>query len=118
MATHLDIGKAGEKLAEEYLVNNGYTVVQRNWRYGYYELDLVVIKNDLLHFIEVKYRSSNFGGNPEVAVNKKKLRDLYKAIEQYLHLHPQYNDFRLDIISITQLPNQPVEYFLIEDVTL
>ncbi len=117
MATHVDIGKAGEKLAEEYLANNGYAIVQRNWRHPPYEIDLITTKNNLLHFIEVKYRSSNFGGYPEDAVNKKKIRDLLKAIDQYLYLHPQYDNFHLDILSITQLPNSPAEFYLIEDVT-
>ncbi|MDQ6609309.1 MAG: YraN family protein [Bacteroidota bacterium] len=118
MATHTDVGKAGEKLAEEYLVQNGFSIVHRNWRYSFYEIDLIVIKDNLLHFVEVKYRSSNFGGYPEEAVNKKKVKDLLRAIDQFLFLHPKYDNFHLDILSITQFPNKPAEYFLIEDVYL
>lgn len=118
MATHLEVGKAGEKLAEEYLAENGYAILHRNWRYLHLEIDLIAVKENLLHFIEVKYRSSNFGGYPEQAVNRKKIRDLLRAAEQYLFLNPQHQDFRLDIVSITEMPNKPVEYFFIEDVTL
>src|SRR5215210_4457839 len=113
MATHVDIGKAGEKLAAEWLAENGYTILQRNWRYSHYEIDIVAKKDNLLHFVEVKYRSSNFGGYPEEAVNKKKVKDLLCAIDQYLFLNPQHDNFHLDIISITELPNKPIEYFLI-----
>jgi putative endonuclease len=118
MAIHIDIGKAGEKLAEVYLADNGYTILHRNWRYSHYEIDLVAIKNNLLHFVEVKYRSHNNYGNPEEAVNKKKVRSLLQAIDQFLFLHPQYDNFHLDILSITEKASREIEYFLIEDVYL
>lgn len=118
MATHIDIGKAGEKLAEEWLVEKGYTIIDRNWRYGKDEIDLIATINGMLHFVEVKCRSSNFMGHPEEAVNKKKIKTLMRGIEQYLFLHRKYNDFRLDILSITQIPGQKAEYFFIEDVTI
>lgn len=117
MATHIDTGKAGEKLAAAWLAENGYTILQRNWRYSHYEIDLIATKNKLLHFVEVKYRSSNWGGYPEDAVNKKKIKDLLRAIDQYLFMNQQHDNFHLDILSITAPPDKPIEYFLIEDVT-
>ena len=42
MASHLEIGKAGERLAEEYLVQNGFSILHRNWRCGHEEIDLIV----------------------------------------------------------------------------
>lgn len=118
MASHLEIGKEGEKLAEVYLVERGYTVLHRNWRYSRYEIDLVTTRNDLLRFIEVKFRSSTQYGQPEDAVNRKKIKDLMQAIDQFIYLNPQYNDFRLDVLSITQHSATSVDYFLIEDVYL
>lgn len=118
MATHVEIGREGEKLAEVYLAERGYSLLHRNWRYGKYELDLIFTKNERLHFVEVKFRSGNYYGRPEDAVTKKKIRDLLKAIDQFLFLYPQYNDFRLDVLSITQYAPDDVEYFFIEDVTL
>ena len=118
MASHLEIGKEGEKLAEVYLVERGYTMLHRNWRYGRYEVDLIATKNGMLRFIEVKFRSYNHFGPPEDAVTKKKVKSLLQAIEQFLFLYPQYEDFRLDVLSITQHSPDEVEYFLIEDVTL
>jgi putative endonuclease len=118
MASHLEIGREGEKLAELYLAQRGYTMLYRNWRYGRYEVDLIATKNDMLRFIEVKYRSTSQYGQPEEAVNKKKIRDLMQAIDQFLYLNPQYNDFRLDVLSITQHAGNEAAYFLIEDVTL
>ncbi len=118
MATHLEIGKAGERMAEAYLAEIGFTILHRNWRCGHEEIDLVASKNELLHFVEVKYRSSDHHSHPEQAVNKKKIKTLLKAIDQFLYQHPQYIDFRLDILSITERANQDAEYYFIEDVTL
>lgn len=117
MASHLDIGKEGEKLAEVYLAERGYKMLHRNWRHGRYELDLVATKNGMLRFVEVKFRSYTQFGRPEEAVTKKKIKSLMQAIEQYLYLYPQYEDFRLDVVSIVQHTRDEVEYFLIEDVT-
>ena len=118
MATHIEIGKAGEKLAEAYLVQQGYTILHRNWRCGREEVDLIAIKENMLHFIEVKYRSSDHHIHPEEAVNRKKVRTLLRAVDQFLVQFPNYADFRLDILSITERPTQEAEYFFIEDVTL
>ncbi len=118
MATHLEVGKEGEKLAETWLAQNGYTITHRNWRYGRYEIDLIGTKNNKLRFVEVKFRSSNHFAQPEEAVTKKKLKSLLQAVNQFLFLYPQYDDFRLDILSITQHSPGNVEYFLIEDVFL
>jgi len=57
MATHIDFGKLGEKLAEDFLINKGYVILYRNWRYSYYEIDIVALKDEVPHFIEVKKRS-------------------------------------------------------------
>lgn len=119
MATHLEIGKAGEKLAEDYLVAQGYTVIARNWRCGgKEEIDLIATKDDRLHFVEVKYRTSTYGGHPEAAVSKQKIKVLLRGIEQFLYRYKEYDDFRLDVLAITQLPGKEAEYFFIEDVTL
>lgn len=117
MAFHIDLGKKGEQLAEAFLVNRGYTILQRNWRFSHFEIDLITRKDDLLHFVEVKCRSNELFAHPEESVSKKKLKSLFQAIEQYLHLHRQYVDFRLDILSVVIRENSEPEYFFIEDVT-
>ena len=118
MAQHNDLGKVGEQLAEMFLVEKGYTILHRNWRFSHYEVDIIALKNELPHFIEVKMRSSWQYGMPEESVNKKKIRDLLKAAGEFIYRHPQYTDFRLDILSITTHPEKETEYFFIEDVYL
>ena len=118
MATHIDFGKNGEKLAEDFLVKKGYTILHRNWRHSHYEIDIVALINNIPHFVEVKTRSSNHFGQPEESVNKKKIRSLLQAADEFLFRNPEYNNFRLDILSITVHPQQEPEYFFIEDVYL
>ena len=58
MAVHNQLGKKGEDMAEAYLLQIGYQVLHRNWRHSHYEIDIIAIKNEVLHFVEVKLRSS------------------------------------------------------------
>ena len=118
MALHIDFGKLGEQLAEDFLINKGYTILHRNWRYSHYEIDIVALKNDLPHFVEVKTRSSKQFGEPEESVNKKKIRSLLQAADEFLFQHPQYKNFHIDILSITIHSQQEPKYFFIEDVYL
>ena len=117
MALHNQLGRTGEQLAEKYLTDLGYSILFRNWRHWRYEIDLVAIKNDILHFIEVKTRTSGKFGLPEESVDRRKLRSLINAAEQFMQLHPQYKRLQFDVLSINMVGDK-VEYFLIEDVYL
>ena len=116
MAVHTELGKLGEELAVSYLTQKGYAVLHRNWRYARFELDIIAEKNDILHFVEVKLRSSSEGPAPEENVTKKKIEFLLRAVDQFLFLHPQYKHFQLDILSITRTGDQEAAYFMIEDI--
>jgi putative endonuclease len=118
MATHIDFGKLGEQLAEDFLIKRGYTILHRNWRHSRYEIDIVALKNDLPHFVEVKTRSSKEFGEPEESVNKKKIRFLLQAADEFLFQNPEYKNFQIDILSINIHPQQEPQYFFIEDVYL
>jgi putative endonuclease len=118
MAFHIDFGKLGEQLAEDYLLQKGYTILHRNWRHSHYEIDIVALRNDLPHFIEVKTRSSKNFGEPEERVNKKKIRSLLQAADEFLFQHPEYKNFHIDILSINIHPQQEPQYFFIEDIYL
>jgi len=118
MATHIDFGKLGEKLAVDFLIDKGYTILHHNWRHSYYEIDIVALKDELPHFIEVKTRSSNEFGEPEESVSKKKIRFLLQAADEFLFKNPQYTNFQIDILSITIRNQEDPQYFFIEDVYL
>lgn len=116
MAIHNDLGKLGEELAIVWLKKQGYQVLYQNWRHSHYELDLVTLKQETIHIIEVKLRTSTQFGMPEQAVSRKKYRDLMKAADEFLALHRQYRYLQLDILSISRKGEGEWDYFLIEDV--
>jgi putative endonuclease len=118
MARHIKLGQAGEQMAENYLKDRGYEILHRNWRHSHYEIDLIALKSDVLHFVEVKIRSSKKYGFPEESVTKKKFHFLQNAADEFLFLHPQYRHVQYDVLAINVYKNSAAEYFLIEDVYL
>ena len=115
MARHLNTGKYGEHLAAEWLKAHGFTVMERNWRYSYYEIDIIANYNEILHFIEVKSRMNTRYGLPEESVSEKKFNNLLRAAEEYQFQHPHWKRVQYDILSIISVRSNP-EYFLIQDV--
>ena len=118
MAVHLELGKRGEELAAAWLLKNGFAILYRNWRHSHYEIDIIAVKDDMVHFIEVKFRSSDKFCHPEENVTKKKFKCLLNAADEFLYQHIRFKDFRIDVLSITDRKNDEPEYFFIEDVYL
>ncbi len=118
MAIHNQVGKDGEKLAAGYLLKKGYEILHRNWRYSFYEIDIIARKNNKLHIIEVKTLNETSAGFPEESVTKKKFKRLLNAADEFLYQHPEYRHVQYDILAITFKNNGEHEYFLIEDVYL
>ena len=99
------LGKWGETAAVNYLLSQGYDLLEKNFRTPYGELDLIVQsgsgENTELVFIEVKTSSSPHFGLPEISVNQRKQSHLIAAAEHYLSLQnnpPQ--TWRIDVIAI------------------
>ena len=118
MARHQTLGKWGEEGAAHYLQQKGFEILHRNWRYSHYEIDIIAIKNEVLHFVEVKLRTSQKFGLPEDAVDKRKFRRLLNAADEFLYMHPQYRHVQYDIVAISIDGNGQAAYFFIEDVYL
>lgn len=118
MSRHHQTGQQGESMAVTYLSGIGFTILQQNWRHSHWEVDLIASKDTVLHFVEVKTRRTKKFGHPEGAVSRKKIRNLINAAEEYLYQNPQWKRIQFDILAITMLKEEPVEYFLIEDVYL
>lgn len=96
------VGKKAEALAEAYLTRHGYTIVAKNWRDRFTELDLVAAQKDIIAFIEVKYRESSDFGGAVGAISADKQKRLTRAAEYWLSQHPQYQHLhpRIDVITI------------------
>lgn len=100
MASHNELGKLGEDMAVDYLIKNGYTIKERNWRHQKAEIDIIAQKDTTLAIIEVKTRSSLAYGEPETFVHKKKIKLLVNATDVYVNQQNIDVNVRFDIISI------------------
>jgi putative endonuclease len=118
MTRHIELGKKGEDLAADWLTRNGYQVLQRNWRHGRYEVDIIAGRKNIIHFVEVKCRQSNAYGQPEESVNRKKIEHILQGAAGWLHHHPGHTRVQYDVLAITLRKNAEPEYFMIEDVYL
>lgn len=108
MAKHNLTGQAGEQMAADYLLQKGYTLVERNYRYKKAEVDLIAQQDNVLVFVEVKTRKSNQYGFPEEAVHSNKIALFLLAADEYIHQHNWQHDIRFDIIAIIiGLDNKP-----------
>ncbi|MFT2010789.1 YraN family protein [Pontibacter sp. 13R65] len=108
---HIITGNKGEATAASYLIEKGYQLCCRNFRYKRAEVDIIAQKDKVLVFVEVKTRGSDKFGFPEEAVSAKKEAMLLAAAEEYIHQTDWHHDIRFDIISIT-LSTPPVIYHI------
>lgn len=99
MADHNELGKRGEDAAVRYLEQEGYKVIERNWHYERYEIDIIALHDDFIVFIEVKTRSTDHWGNPEEAVSKGKIKRIVEAADFYLNKNDIELSARFDIIA-------------------
>lgn len=97
-------GRAGEERAARHLEAQGYTVLDRNWRCGAGELDIVATRGGQLVVVEVKTRRSEWFGHPFEAVDKRKRDRLWRLACAWIVAHPdaaRRRRLRIDVIGIT-----------------
>jgi putative endonuclease len=100
MENNQSFGRRGEDLAAEFLTEEGYELLERNWYFKHNEVDIIARDRDQLVIVEVKTRSGNSYGEPSTAVDFRKQRYLIFAAERYLFGHNLDLEVRFDIISI------------------
>ncbi len=100
MAQHLELGERGEALAAEFLIEKGFQILARNYRYGKAEIDLIVKKDIFIVFVEVKSLTNLKFGMPEIAVDKKKIFLIKKAADNYVYRNNWHGQIRFDIVSV------------------
>ncbi|MFN3917150.1 MAG: YraN family protein [Flavobacteriales bacterium] len=101
MAEHNELGIKGEQMALDYLLQKGYTLRERNWRFKKAELDLIMEQGDFVVVVEVKTRVNNFAGEPEMAVKKNKQKMLVLGANEYMQSNQIDKEVRFDIVGIT-----------------
>ena len=109
-------GEKGEQIATDYLMNNGFQILERNWRHHHLEVDIIAAKEEMLHIVEVKTRHTLRYGKPEESITKDKMTFLKNAAEAYQYQHPYWKYLQFDVIAITIVGNTAKEIFMIEDV--
>lgn len=102
MAQHNELGKKGEQLAVDFLLKNGYEIIDRNYRFDKAEVDIIAKKNPILAIIEVKTRSTVDFGNPQDFVKPKQIQRLVKAVDEYVIANELDVEVRFDIIAIVK----------------
>jgi len=106
-----ELGRWGEAHAANYLQQQGYTVIARNVRTPYGEIDLIVQQvsegETIAVFVEVKTRTSKTFGYPEEAITPRKRLNLVSAAQHYLQEHPDMDmNWRIDVIAIERYPER------------
>ena len=118
MAAHNELGKWGEALAAEFVEQQGYEILERDWTSGHHDLDIIARDEDTLVIIEVKTRRNRLFGDPEEAIDYKKRLSLQSAINHYVKSHRIKIPVRFDVISIVGMIGSTPEIDHIKDVTL
>lgn len=110
-------GNRGEDLAAAYFEERGFRVIDRNWSCRLGEIDLILKKGEVLHFVEVKTRHTRDFGHPEEGITRGKLAKLKRAIQLYLLEHASPDAvFRVDALAILAEPEQEPEITYIENI--
>lgn len=105
MARHNEIGKLGEDIACSDLRKSGYSIVERNWRLGHLEVDIIAEDKETVVFVEVKTRTSTFGDiEPEQYVDQEKKRFLVVAANAYAKHKQLTKNIRFDIYGVLLEP--------------
>ncbi len=105
----LDQGHKYESLAAEFYLQQGFEIRERNWRSGHKELDIIVARDDLIIFVEVKSTFSKEFGHPAGWVDRRKARNLIEAANRYIvEKNITGSDLRFDVVTFV---NGKLEHF-------
>jgi putative endonuclease len=111
-----EIGIFGENRAISHLTELGFEILHRNWRYKHLEIDIIASKDNLLHIIEVKTRTSIEFGYPEQFIHRQKMHFLKNAAAFFQYENPRWKYLQFDVISIFLNDQQIWELAFFEDV--
>ena len=100
MKDHINLGKAGEEIAVKHLTSLGYEILDRNWRWGRQEIDIIARDGNFIVITEVKTRQSDFCADPGISVTRGKQRILVNAANAWVRFKKYNGEVRFDIITI------------------
>lgn len=108
-------GALGEQAAVDYLRQNGFVIIERNWRMGRSEVDIIASRYDEIHFVEVKTRKFSSMTAPEEAITEQKMRAMRRAASAYLALHYSNLEPRFSLIAIDVIGDRVSSLRFVED---
>jgi putative endonuclease len=103
-----ELGNRGEDIAARYLKQQGYTILTRNYRSRYGEVDIICTYEQAIVFVEVKTRTSTRFGSPEESITRNKIEHIRRVALIYLQSYPHhFKEMRFDVIGILMEGNEP-----------
>lgn len=100
MDGEIDIGKHGEKLAADHLLKQGYVLLEKNWKCGREEIDIIARHGNFIVVVEVKTRTGTAPIEPSEVVPRDKQKILVRTANAYMRFKKQSGEVRFDIITI------------------
>ena len=99
--SNIEKGRQGEELVHQYLIEKGYMILDRNFRYQHREIDIIALKNDILVFVEVKVRNSDEYGQGLESITARKKRNIVSVARYYVERKGlQDHNVRFDVASV------------------
>ncbi len=109
MATSHELGRTSESLAADYLVARGYSILERNYRVGHKEIDLIAQRDCVVAFIEVKARAGARFGHPLEAITWSKRREISYVARVWIAAHGRADlVYRFDAVAVLWADREPV----------
>ena len=112
MARHNDFGKWGEDIAANYMLEHGFEILERNWRHGRMEIDIIAQNDMVLHIVEVKTRSNDEFFDPMRSITRAKKQHMVASANAYINYYGLQCEIQYDvIILIGSEGNFKLEYY-------
>jgi putative endonuclease len=121
---HIEVGKIGEEITWQFLAEQGFSLLEKNYRQKWGEIDLIVQRDITVHFVEVKTVShetqaaiasaQKSGYRPEEQVTKGKYQRLARTIETWVAKEGYKGHYQLDLVTVHLVPQETyaqVEYY-------
>jgi putative endonuclease len=105
--TTKELGNKAERMAAEFLGRLGFEVIQRNYRVGKSEIDIIVRNKELVVFVEVKSRSNLKYGEPEGTISEAQMARIERAASFWQHENGYEGQIRFDIVAVSWKNNKP-----------
>lgn len=114
VSTTRAVGNASEDSAANYLQQVGYRIIERNWKTRMCEIDIIAEKGEMLYFVEVKHRKTDFQGGGIAAITRKKLEQMQFAAKVFAH-YIKKDDADMRLAAVT---TQGDDYSIVDFIVI